>query len=135
MSRRKPECLSGKSSNKKGVWFGHIPFLCFIKENRACAPDKKSYFCYMTPDAEDFVRALHDYVLERLAASGETADYCTEALRVVDARNHLFVPAGRRATDEADDVYALRDLCRPDEDTMELRPDGGRLAAVARNFF
>lgn len=89
----------------------------------------------MTPDAEDFVNALCRYVAARLAAIGEPADYCSEALRVVDARNHLFVEAGRRATDEADDTYALRDLCRVDEITMDLCPDRGRLAAVARNYF
>ncbi len=89
----------------------------------------------MTAETKDFIDALEAYVRERLAASGQPADYNVEALHVVDARNHLFRPAGKRPTDEADDIYALRDLCRVDETTMEMVPDRGRLAAVARNFF
>lgn len=89
----------------------------------------------MTAETKDFIDALEAYVREQLAASGQPADYNVEALHVVDARNHLFRPAGKRPTDEADDIYALRDLCRVDETTMEMVPDRGRLAAVARNFF
>lgn len=89
----------------------------------------------MSDDVNDFVRALERYVREALRNAPLTADYCTEALHVADARNHLFRPAGRRATDEAEDIYALRDLCRVDEETMELVPDEGRLRSVARNFF
>ncbi len=89
----------------------------------------------MTQDAKDFVAALEAYVSAALAASGEPADYNTDALQVIDARNHLFRAAGSRTTDEAEDVYALRDLCRVDEDTMEMKPDRARMAAVSRNYF
>ncbi len=85
-------------------------------------------------EREDFVKALAAYVRAEIARSGEGADYCNEAVRIVDARNHLFRPAGRRATDESEDIYALRDLCRVDEDTMEYQVDTGRLRSVARNY-
>lgn len=84
---------------------------------------------------QEFIGALLAYVAAALAAVGGADDYCREAVRIVDAHNCLFRPAGRRATDEADDVYALRDLCRLDEDTLELVPDEGRVASIARNFF
>jgi len=83
---------------------------------------------------EDFMAALAAYVRNALRESGEAADYCHRAVEIVDARNHLFRDAGMRRTDEADNVYALCDLFRVDEDTMELQPDDGRLRSVARNF-
>ncbi len=89
----------------------------------------------MTEDVLDFISALDGYVRAALATMGEPADYCTEAVRIVDARNHLFCMAGKKATDEAENIYALRELCRIDEDTMEMVPDHGRMAAIARNYF
>ena len=89
----------------------------------------------MTDEIRDFVDALERYVLDALRQSGQPADYNVDALEVVDARNHLFRPAGKRPTDEATDVYALRDLCHVDEDTLDVVPDRTRLAAVARNYF
>ena len=81
----------------------------------------------MTNDAQDFIDALENFVRAELAE--------VETIRVVDARNHLFCQAGKRMTDEGEDIFALRDLCYVDEETMEMRPDRGRMAAVARNFF
>ena len=63
-------------------------------------------------DTEAFIDALAAYAREALRTSGQTADYCTDALRIVSARNHLFAAAGQRPTDESEDIYALRDLCR-----------------------
>ena len=70
-----------------------------------------------------------------LADEPDGSDYAAGAVRIVDARNHLFMDAGRRDTDEAEDIYALRSLLRPDEDTLELVPDEGRLLAVSLNYF
>ncbi len=86
-------------------------------------------------DTEAFIDALAAYAREALRASGQTADYCTDALRIVSARNHLFAAAGQRPTDESEDVYALRDLCRIDEETMDYVIDLQRLTAIARNYF
>lgn len=83
----------------------------------------------------NFVDALEAYVRAALQDSGEPADYCRMAVRVVDARNLLFCSAGAQATDETEDVYALRDLCCIDEDTLEFVPDRGRIESVARNYF
>ena len=80
------------------------------------------------PEHDDFVQALLHYVSAALRSTGEAADYCQEAVRVVDARNHLFASAGVHATDD------LRDLCTLDDETMEWRPDAARCAAVARDF-
>lgn len=89
----------------------------------------------MTEEQREFVAALLAYVRAALASAEEPADYCREAVRVVDARNRLFSPAGQQPTDEAENVYALRDLCRVDEDTLELVPDEGRVGSISRNFF
>lgn len=89
----------------------------------------------MTDDAKDFVDALESYVRAELAASGEPADYNVEAVQVLDARNHLFRNVGRVPTDEAENIYALRDLCRVDEDTMSFVPNRERMVSVARNYF
>ena len=86
------------------------------------------------PEHDDFVQALLHYVSAALRSTGEAADYCQEAVRVVDARNHLFASAGVQATDEERGIYALRDLCTLDDETMEWRPDAARCAAVARDF-
>lgn len=85
-------------------------------------------------EQEDFVNALAAYVDAEIRHSGMTADYNNEAVEVLDARNHLFRAVGCRVTDEAENVYALRDLCRVDEDTLEYKVDKGRLRSVARNF-
>lgn len=86
-------------------------------------------------EKEDFILALADYVRSALLQSGVPADYTTDAVEVVDARNHLFRTVPHSTTDEADNIYALRDLCRVDEDTLEYTVDTGRLSSVARNFF
>lgn len=82
-----------------------------------------------------FVDALMAYVRAALQESGEAADYSRMAVRIVDARNLLFCSAGACATDETEDVFALRDLCCIDEDTLEFVPDRGRIESVARNYF
>ena len=94
-----------------------------------------AYLRRVTDEQCAFIDALRCYVLTALREESEGADYIAGAVCIVDARNHLFVSAGRHDTDEAEDIYALRSLLRPDEDTLELLPDEGRLAAVARNYF
>lgn len=83
----------------------------------------------------NFVEALMAYVHAALRDSGEAADYCRMAVRIVDARNLLFCSAGACSTDETEDIFALRDLCCIDEETMEFVPDRGRIESVARNYF
>lgn len=87
----------------------------------------------MTDETAEFVAALGRYVRQVLASSPEAPEYSHAAVEIADARNHLFRAAGNRPTDETSNVYALRDLCRTDEETLELLPDPGRLTAVARN--
>lgn len=89
----------------------------------------------MTADQQDFISALRQYIVHAIALDAGGADYAAGAVRIVDARGHLFVDAGRRDTDEAEDIYALRSLFRPDEETLQLVPDEGRLEAISRNYF
>lgn len=89
----------------------------------------------MTEEVALFVDALSAYVNARLQAAPAGADYVQEAVEIVDARNHLFRCAGERATDEVENVFALSELSRPDEETLELVAHRGRIAAIARNFF
>lgn len=87
----------------------------------------------MSTSLDDFATALLSYTEATLRASGEQPDYCQEAVRIVDAHNHLFASAGAHLTDEEHGIYALRDLCALDETTMELRPDRLRCLAVGRD--
>lgn len=86
----------------------------------------------MVNEQEDFIDALESFINAELLRNAESAEYNSEAVAVIDARNHLFRLVGRRGTDEEAGIYAIRELCRIDEDTLETRLDRGRLAAVAR---
>lgn len=86
------------------------------------------------PYQEEFVQALLDYVGAVLRNLAVDPDYCQEAVQIVDARNHLFRSAGNHRTDEEQGIYALRDLCVLDDESMCLVPDAGRCRSVARDF-
>lgn len=88
----------------------------------------------MADEKEDFINALDSYVQAELRSTVEPAEYSNESVEIVDARNHLFRNAGRAGTDEEQSIYALRDLCRVDEETMETVPNRQRLAAIAKEL-
>lgn len=83
----------------------------------------------------DFVNALESFLKAELRASGEPADYNNEAIRIVDARNHLFVNVGRQQTDQELGIYSIRDLCHVDEESLETVPDRMRFLSIAREYF
>lgn len=87
----------------------------------------------MSKDLENFVAALENFVRVELTAVGAEEEYCRDAVQILDARNLLFRNVGQRSTDEVENIYALRELCRIDEQTMDLVPDEGRIRAIARN--
>lgn len=89
----------------------------------------------MYNDTDEFVNALDSFVRAELRLSMQPADYNNEAVQIVDARNHLFRNVGVRATDEEKDVYAIRELCHVDEDTLDLVPNRMKLQAIARSYF
>lgn len=89
----------------------------------------------MYNDTDEFVNALDSFVRAELRLSMQPADYNNEAVQIVDAHNHLFRNVGVRATDEEEDVYAIRELCHVDEDTLDLMPNRMKLQAIARNYF
>ena len=89
---------------------------------------------FTTSYQEEFVQALLDYVGAALRNSAVDPDYCKEAVQIVDARNHLFRSVGNHRTDEEQGIYALRDLCVLDDESISLVPDAGRCRSVARDF-
>ncbi len=80
----------------------------------------------------DFAKALCRHVAREL--EGQDGEYVKSAIKVLDARNHLFrtLPTGH--TDETEDIYATSDLCRVDEE-MKTLPDMNKAMSVARNYF
>ena len=92
------------------------------------------YTTTMLNEKADFVDALDSFIRSELRYSAEPADYNTDAIEIIDARNHLFRNVGRRGTDEELGFFAIRDLCHIDEDTMEFVPNRMRLAAIAREL-
>ena len=102
-----------------------------------CGATKRSirYPNHMFDEKAEFMDALAAYVGDMLERDGLADEPGTAALRIVDARNHLFAPAGRHTTDEEEGIYALRDLCRLDEDTLRHVPNRRKLAALAHDIF
>lgn len=79
-----------------------------------------------------FAEALCRHAAEELR--GQDGAYPQGAIQVTDARNHLFRTLPTQPTDEAEDIYALSDLCHVDEQ-MITSPDIHRALSVARNYF
>ena len=50
----------------------------------------------------------------------------------VERFDHLV---GRQSTDEELGIYAIRDLCQVDEDTMETIPNRMKFLSIARTYF
>lgn len=88
----------------------------------------------MEKEAQDFVEALCRFVEQELQRDPDPI-YSQKAVKIADARNHLFRIVEPARTDEAEDLYALADLCRLDEETMEAVPNCGRLLRIARNYW
>ena len=89
----------------------------------------------MIDQTTDFVNALESFVKAELRLSMEPADYNNEAIEIIDARNHLFRNVSRQSTDEESGIYAIRDLCQVDEDTMETIPNRMKFLSIARTYF
>ncbi len=60
--------------------------------------------------------------------------YCREGIKIADARSHVFRRTATARTDEAEDTYALSDLCRVDEDLRTV-PNRPRMYRIARNHW
>ena len=71
----------------------------------------------MEKEAQEFVEALCRFVEQELQRDPDPI-YSQKAVKIADARNHLFRIVEPARTDEAEDLYALADLCRLDEETM-----------------
>lgn len=86
-------------------------------------------------ERSDFIDALLHYATAQLLHQDRTADYCRGAIKILDARNHLFTFVFVDNTDEENAIYALRDLCRVDPDTLDTMVDRGKIASLARTYF
>lgn len=85
-------------------------------------------------ETEEFVEALYRFTAQLLMHEPDPV-YSQKAVKIADARNHIFRVVEPARTDEAEDLYALADLCRLDEDTMEAVPNRGRMLRIARNYW
>ncbi len=81
---------------------------------------------------EDFARALCAYVQHELEE--QDGEYARGAVKVVDARNHLFRTLPQQPTDESEDIFALADLCHVDDD-MRTVANYNKALSIAKNFF
>jgi len=81
---------------------------------------------------QEFAEALCHYVARQLW--GQDGEYVRGAVKILDARNHLFQELPHQTTDESADIYALSDLCHVSDD-MVTEPDMNRAMSVARNYF
>lgn len=86
-------------------------------------------------EKDDFVEAFECFVRAEIRASGTLADYNKDAIEIIDARNHLFRNVGIHVTDEENGIYAIRDLCRVNEETLETIPDRMKFESLAKTFF
>ena len=84
-------------------------------------------------EAEAFADALFRFVGRALEQEPDPV-YSQKAVRIADARNHIFRLVDDNRTDEAEDLYALRDLCLTDED-LQTFPNRRRMLAIARNYW
>ncbi|MCM1108794.1 MAG: hypothetical protein NC388_07040 [Clostridium sp.] len=87
----------------------------------------------MKEEIDDFVNALYIFVANELQRVQDVT-YCRDAIRIVDARNHLFRNVGAVTADESADIYLLAGLCCLTDD-MRTIPDRRRMECVARNYW
>ncbi len=81
---------------------------------------------------EEFARALCAYVQRELEE--QDGEYVKGAVKVLDARNHFFRTLPQQSTDEAEDIYALADLCHVDDD-MQTVANYNKALSIAKNYF
>lgn len=87
----------------------------------------------MQEEINEFVEALYRFVANEIKRVADPI-YSQEGIKIVDARNHIFRLTGTTSTDEAEDTYALSDLCIVDED-MRTVPNRQRMYRIARNHW
>ena len=87
----------------------------------------------MQEEINEFVEALYRFVANEINRATDPI-YCQEGIKIVDARNHIFRLSDTIRTDEAEDTYALSDLCIVDED-MQTVPNRQRMYRIARNYW
>ena len=88
----------------------------------------------MENEINDFVEALARFVEQELSREPDPV-YSQKAVKIDDARNHIFRMVEPARTDESEDLYALADLCRMDEDSPQAVPNRGRMLRIAHNYW
>ncbi len=85
--------------------------------------------------AEELCKFIQSYLRE------ENGTYISGAIKVLDARNHLFQYLPDQSTDESMDIYSLSELCEigldeeGDFTSFETQPSMHRALSIARNYF
>ena len=87
----------------------------------------------MQEEINEFVEALYCFVADEIKRVADPI-YSQEGIKIVDARNHIFRLSDTLRTDEAEDTYALSDLCMVDE-SMRTVPNRQRMYRIARNHW
>lgn len=87
----------------------------------------------MQEEINEFVEALYRFVSHEIDRISDPI-YSQECIYIADARNHIFRLSEATQTDEAEDTYALADLCYIDEE-MNTVPNRQRMLCIARNYW
>ena len=85
----------------------------------------------MQEEINEFVEALYRFVANEIKRVTDPI-YCQEGIKIVDARNHIFRLTDTSRTDEAEDTYALPDLCIIDEDMQTVPNRCTRITSSVR---
>ena len=88
----------------------------------------------MQEEINEFVEALYRFVANEIKRVTDPI-YCQEGIKIVDARNHIFRLSDTLRTDEAEDTYALSDLCIVDARHARPVPHRQRMYRIARNYW
>jgi hypothetical protein len=84
-------------------------------------------------EIEDFVNSITK-LIENEINTGEDMTYSQKAIYIADARNHLFRIIDCAATDESENIFAIKELCFID-DEMNMMPDVQHIRLIARKFW
>lgn len=82
---------------------------------------------------DEFVNELCAFVEDEIHRRGDMT-YCRDVVKIIDARNCYFCCEGCGDTDESEDRYALKDLCRLTDDIRYV-PDKLRIRHIALNYW
>lgn len=84
-------------------------------------------------DKQEFIAELATFVKNEMEKYGDL-EYCTDGIRIVDARNGIFSNVGPHRTDEEASIYQLRELCMLNE-SMEFEVNVKKIGQLSHYYF